>query len=75
MGIFIAIARCERRVPSENDNALRIMGGGGEFPSRAGSKRLKISLFQSAWVASCHNPLSKAYYDRKRAEETRQMLR
>ncbi|PCC52102.1 IS110 family transposase [Brevibacterium aurantiacum] len=43
----------------------------GEFPSRAGNKRLKNALFYSAWVASCHDPLSKAYYDRKRAEGKR----
>ncbi len=43
----------------------------GEFPSRAGNKRLKNALFHSAWVASCHDPLSKAYYDWKRAEGKR----
>jgi transposase len=43
----------------------------GEFPSRAGNKRLKSALFHSAWVASCHDSLSKAYYDRKRAEGKR----
>lgn len=43
----------------------------GEFPSRSGNKRLKNALFRSAWVASCHDPLSKVYYDRKRAEGTR----
>lgn len=43
----------------------------GEFPSRAGNKRLKNALFHSAWVASCHDSLSKAYYDRKRAEGKR----
>lgn len=43
----------------------------GEFPSRAGNKRLKNAMFRSAWVASCHDPLSKAYYDRKRAEGKR----
>ena len=40
----------------------------GEFPARSGNKQLKNALFRSAWVASCHDPLSKAYYDRKRAE-------
>lgn len=35
------------------------------------SKRLKNALFRSAWVASCHGPLLKAYYDRKRAEGKR----
>ena len=43
----------------------------GEFPWRAGNKRLKNALFHSAWVSSCHDPLSKAYYDRKRAEGKR----
>ncbi|MFF8892799.1 IS110 family RNA-guided transposase [Brevibacterium casei] len=43
----------------------------GEFPSRAGNKRLKNALFHSVWVASCHDPLSKAYYERKRAEGKR----
>jgi len=41
------------------------------FPSRAGNKRLKNALFHSAWVASRHVPLSKGYYDRKRAEGKR----
>ena len=36
----------------------------GEFPSRSGNKRLKNALFHSARVASCHDPLSKTYYDR-----------
>lgn len=40
----------------------------GEFPARSGNKQLKNALFRSAWVASCHDPLSKAYYDRKRAQ-------
>ncbi|AXR74011.1 IS110 family transposase [Auritidibacter sp. NML130574] len=40
----------------------------GEFPVRSGNKQLKNALFRSAWVASCHDPVSKAYYDRKRAE-------
>lgn len=43
----------------------------GEFPARAGNKRLKNALFRSAWIASCHDPLSKAYYERKRAEGKR----
>lgn len=43
----------------------------GEFPSRAGNKRLKNALFHSVWVASSHDPSSKAYYDRKRAEGKR----
>lgn len=32
---------------------------------------LKNALFHSAWVASCHDLLSKAYYYRKRAEGKR----
>lgn len=40
----------------------------GEFPARAGSKRLKNALFRSAWVPSCRDPSSKAYLERKRAE-------
>lgn len=43
----------------------------GEFPARSGNKRLKNALFHSAWVASNHDPVSKAYYDRKRAEGKR----
>lgn len=39
----------------------------GEFPSRAGNKRLKKAVFLAVWVASCNNPLSKTYYDRERA--------
>src|SRR5699024_5967574 len=40
----------------------------GEFPARSGNKRLTHVLFNSAWVASNHDPISKAYYDRKRTE-------
>jgi hypothetical protein len=40
----------------------------GEFPARSGNKDLKNALFRSAWIASCHDPVSRAYYDRKRAE-------
>lgn len=40
----------------------------GEFPARSGNKRLKNALFHSAWVASNHDPISKAYYDSKHAE-------
>lgn len=32
---------------------------------------MKNALFHSAWVASCHDPLSRAYYDRKRAKGKR----
>ena len=38
----------------------------GEFPSRAGNKRLKRALVLSAFAA-LHDPTSRAYYDRKRA--------
>lgn len=37
-------------------------------PSRSGNKAFKNALFRSAWVASCHDPISIAYYQRKRAE-------
>ena len=43
----------------------------GEFPSRAGNKRLKNALFYSAWIASTRDPASKTYYQRKRAEGKR----
>ncbi|EWS82112.1 IS110 family transposase [Brachybacterium phenoliresistens] len=43
----------------------------GEFPARSGNKRLKNALFYSSWVASHSDPVSKAYYDRKRAEGKR----
>lgn len=43
----------------------------GEFPARSGNKRLKNALFYSAWIASNRDPISKAYYDRKRAEGKR----
>ena len=43
----------------------------GEFPARSGNKRLKNALFYSAWVASHSDPISKTYYDRKRAEGKR----
>ncbi|MCO6659694.1 IS110 family transposase [Cutibacterium avidum] len=42
-----------------------------EFPARSGNKRLKNALFYSAWVASNHDPISKAYYDHKRTEGKR----
>lgn len=41
------------------------------FPSWAGNRRLKNALFHSAWVAPCHDPLSKACCDRRRAEGKR----
>jgi transposase len=40
----------------------------GEFPARSGNKQLKNALFRSAWIASCHHPASKAYYQKKRAQ-------
>src|SRR5699024_9522392 len=39
----------------------------GEHPSRSGNKQLKRALFLSAFAA-LHDPASRAYYDRKRAE-------
>lgn len=39
-----------------------------EPPSRESNERLKNAWFHSKLVASCHEPLSKAYYDRKRAD-------
>lgn len=50
-------------VPRRSGASIR-----GEFPYKAGNKREKNALFHSAWAAaSCHEPLSKAYCDRKRA--------
>ena len=43
----------------------------GEHPSRAGNKQLKNALFRSAWVATLHDPASRAYYQRKRSEGKR----
>ncbi|MHA7156278.1 IS110 family transposase, partial [Arthrobacter sp. TMN-50] len=34
----------------------------------SGNKQLKNALFRSAWIASCHDPLSKAYYEKKRGQ-------
>lgn len=39
----------------------------GEHPARAGNKRLKNALFLSAFAA-LHDPDSRVYYDRKRAQ-------
>jgi transposase len=39
----------------------------GEHPARGGNKRLKNALFLSAFAA-LHDPESRSYYDRKRAE-------
>ncbi|MEH0057962.1 IS110 family transposase [Auritidibacter ignavus] len=43
----------------------------GESPARSSNKQLNNALFRSAWVDSCHDPVSKAYYDKKRAEGKR----
>ncbi len=40
----------------------------GEFPSRSGNKHLKRALFLSSFAALRSDPVSRAYYDRKRAE-------
>lgn len=42
----------------------------GEHPPRGGNKQLKRALFLSAFAA-LHDPASRAYYDRKRAEGKR----
>lgn len=39
----------------------------GEHPSRAGNKQLKRAMFLAAFAA-LHDPASRAYYDRKRAQ-------
>ncbi|MTB71818.1 IS110 family transposase [Arsenicicoccus sp. MKL-02] len=39
----------------------------GEHPSRSGNKNLKRAFFLSAFAA-LHDPTSRAYYDRKRAQ-------
>ena len=39
----------------------------GERPPRGGNKQLKRAFFLSAFAA-LHDPASRAYYDRKRAE-------
>jgi transposase len=38
-----------------------------EFPGPSGNKQLKNVLFRSPLMTSCHDPVSKAYYNRKRA--------
>lgn len=43
----------------------------GEAPSRRGNKTLKRALFLSAFASIKADPLSRAYYDRKRAEGKR----
>ena len=42
----------------------------GEHPARSGNRKLKRALFLSAFAA-LHDPTSRAYYDRKRAEGTK----
>lgn len=42
----------------------------GEHPARSGNRKLKRALFPSAFAA-LHDPTSRAYYDRKRAEGKR----
>lgn len=39
----------------------------GEHPARSGNRKLKRALFLSAF-ATLHDPASRTYYDRKRAE-------
>lgn len=39
----------------------------GEHPARSGNRKLKRAMFLSAFAA-LHDPTSRAYYDRKRAE-------
>ncbi len=39
----------------------------GEHPARFGNRKLKRALFLSAFAA-LHDPASRAYYNRKRAE-------
>jgi len=43
----------------------------GEHPPRSGNKQLKRVLFLSAFAALRADPVSRAYYDRKRAEGKR----
>ena len=40
----------------------------GEFPARSGNKSLKRALFLSAFAALRADSVSRAYYDRKRAQ-------
>jgi transposase len=43
----------------------------GEHAARGGNRRLKTALFLSAFAAIRFDPLSRAYYDRKRVEGKR----
>jgi len=40
----------------------------GEFPARSGNKHLKRAFFLSAFAALRADPISRAYYDKKRAQ-------
>ena len=40
----------------------------GEFPARSGNKHLNRALFLSSFAALRSDPVSRAYYDRKRAQ-------
>jgi transposase len=59
LATYAGIAPATRR----SGNSIR-----GEFPARSGNKQLKNALFRSAWIASCHRPASKAYYQKKRSQ-------
>ncbi|MCY1239797.1 hypothetical protein D9M72_526100 [compost metagenome] len=39
----------------------------GEFPAGSGDKERTDALVRSAWIASCHDPVSNAYSDGIRA--------
>lgn len=56
LAAYAGIARVTRR----SGTSIR-----GEFPARSGNKQLKNALFRSAWIASCHHPASKAYYQKE----------
>lgn len=43
----------------------------GEHPARGGNKRLKNTLWHTAFIAAFHNPENHAYYQRKRNEGKR----
>ncbi len=54
------------RRPSTRNPPLRLIHR-GEHPNRGGNKNLKRAFFLSAFAA-LHDPISRAYYDRKRAQ-------
>lgn len=64
-GLPVACGRTPVLIPVTCRSGTSIRG---EFPSQARNKRLKNALVHSAWVASCHDRLSRAYYDRNRIE-------